>query len=144
MRRMATVIVLLLCMTATSNAAIKKPIYTRDFETATKIVGRYYGHTVRDWLYNCATSEGGHGYFVWFSHLAYPLYGYSTTPGGWMQFKYRTYHSNARWAFNDARHRGLRAARKANSYYEPLGQAIVAGAMYYYHGNPGTWTGGTC
>lgn len=120
-----------------------KTVYTGDFITATKIVGKYYGRRTRDWLVNCSSSEGGHGEFVWFGHLSYPRYGYSTTPGGWMQFMGSTFRHNMDWAFIDARHRGLRARAKARSYYEPLGQAIVAGAMYYYHGS-GPWTGVYC
>lgn len=130
--------------TSTAQAREKRAIYTGDFITATRIVGKFYGRSVENWLVNCSSSEGGHGGFVWYEHLSYPKYGYSTTPGGWMQFMGGTFYSNVRWAFQDARHRGLKAHPKARSYYEPLGQAIVAGVMYAYHGNPGTWTGGYC
>lgn len=132
-------------MMATSTASARqKQIYTRDFITATNIVGKYYGSNVRNWLVNCSSSEGGHGGFVWFGHLSYPKYGAQNTPGGNMQFMGSTFWNNVGWTFKDARHKGLRVHPRARSYYEPLGQAIVAGAMYYYHGNPGTWTGGNC
>jgi len=127
-----------------AQAASKKAVYTGDFITATTIVGRYYGNGVKNWLVNCSSSEGGHGKFVWFQHLPYPRYGYSNTPGGWMQFMQSTFNSNVRWAVKDARRRGLKLHPKAISYYEPLGQAVVAGVMYHYHGNPGTWTGIYC
>lgn len=124
-----------------------KAIYTHDFITATRIVGRYYGRDVESWLVNCSGSEGGHGDFVWRSHIPpvrYQSGAMEDKPGGWMQFFKSTWDSNARWAFIDARGRGLKVSFKARSYTEPLGQAIVAGVMYHYHGNPGTWTGYNC
>jgi hypothetical protein len=139
--------------TATAQARVYKAqvktskirkVYTGDWYIATRYVGRYYGRNVRDWLWNCSSSEGSHGGWVWFSNLKYPLYGLNRTPGGWMQFMRGTFNSNVEWAFRDARHRGLRVSLRAKNYFEPLGQAIVAGAMYYYHGNPGTWTGVRC
>lgn len=120
-----------------------KLVYTGDFITATNIVGKYYGGRVENWLVNCSISEGGHGKFVWFAHESKPRYGYSNTPGGWMQFMGSTFYHNITWALADAAQRGLRIHPRARNYYEPLGQAVVAGAMYYYHGS-GPWTGGYC
>lgn len=119
-------------------------VYTNDWITATRIVGKYYGSNVRNWLVNCSSSEGSHGRFVWYAHLPYPKFGYSHTPGGWMQFMGSTFRNNMGWTLANAKRRGLRIHPKARSYYEPLGQAVVAGVMYKYHGNPGTWTGGSC
>lgn len=145
MRKLLALTCLVAGLAGTSTAhASSKRVYTGDFLTATRIVGRYYGSNVRNWLVNCSASEGGHGGWVWFGHLSYPKYGYTTTPGGWMQFMGGTFYSNMSWAFRDAWHRGLHAHPRARSYYQPLGQAIVAGAMYAYHGNPGTWTGRYC
>lgn len=124
--------------------ARNKLVYTGDFITATNIVGKYYGGRVEKWLVDCSVSEGGHGSFVWFAHESKPRYGYSNTPGGWMQFMGSTFYDNVKWTLADAAQRGLKIHPKARSYYEPLGQAVVAGAMYYHHGNPGTWTGGYC
>lgn len=121
---------------------IAQVTYTHDFITATVIVGRFYGSNVKYWLQNCSSSEGGHGGWVWRDHIAPGKY--EDKPGGWMQFFKSTFDSNVSWAFQDARHRGLRVQPKARNYYEPLGQAIVAGAMYARHGNPGTWTGARC
>lgn len=138
-----TVVMLLLTPNGKSATTSKKVVYTHDFITATNIVGRYYGSNVRRWLINCSSSEGGHGGFVWYGHYDHPIYGYTTTPGGWMQFMGGTFYSNVDWAIRDARHRGLRISPKARSYYEPLGQAVTAGVMYYYHGS-GPWTGAYC
>lgn len=124
-------------------ASTAHQIYTRDFITATVLVGRYYGSNVRWWLVNCSNSEGGHGGWVWYGHHDHPIFG-NTTPGGWMQFMETTFYSNVDWAFADAHKRGMKIDPRARSYYEPLGQAVVAGAMYAYHGNPGTWTGAQC
>lgn len=141
----AILTVTMLLLTANGNSATyrSKRVYTHDFITATVIVGRYYGSNVKYWLQNCSSSEGGHGGFVWYGHYYYPIYGVNNTPGGWMQFMQSTFNSNARWAFRNARHRGLRIHPRARSYFEPLGQAVVAAAMYYYHGS-GSWTGARC
>lgn len=117
-------------------------IYTHDFLTATVIVGRYYGSNVRWWLVNCSNGEGGHGGFVWRDHIA-PRQG-EDKPGGWLQFFRSTFDSNVGWAWHDARSRGMHIDPRAKNYYEPLGQAVVAAAMYSAHGNPGTWTGYGC
>lgn len=119
-----------------------KVIYTRDFLTATHIVGNHYGRYVERWLVNCSKNEGGHGLWVWRDHIA-PRHK-EDKPGGWLQFFKSTFNSNVKWAFKDAKQRGLIVNVKARSYYEPLGQAIVAGAMYKKWGNPGTWTGFGC
>lgn len=145
LRKLIALSFIAVTMVATSSAQAKsKMVYTHDFITATHIVGKYYGRNVERWLIDCSSSEGGHGGFVWFEHLSYPKYGYSRTPGGNMQFMGGTFDSNVGWAFQDAWRRGLHVHPKARSYYEPLGQAIVAAAMYRYHGNPGTWTGARC
>lgn len=132
---------------ATSTAqASGKMIYTHDFLTATHIVGRYYGSSVENWLVSCSSSEGGHGLFVWRDHRAPVYYGngrYEDKPGGWMQFFGSTFYTNVKWTWQDAWHRGLHASPKARAYYEPLGQAIVAAAMYAHHGS-GPWTGARC
>lgn len=144
LRKLLTLSVTVILFCGATNTAQAKSIYTHDFITATHIVGKYYGRNVENWLVNCSSSEGGHGEFVWYGHLSYPKYGYDNTPGGNMQFMGSTFNHNVDWAFRDARQKGLKAHKKAKSYYEPLGQAIVAGAMFFYHGNPGTWTGARC
>lgn len=147
LRKLVVLTVMAVTMAGTSTAQARdKRVYTGDWMTATKIVGKYYGHNVERWLVNCSSSEGGHGLFVWRSHTRPAHYGngkYEDKPGGWMQFFSSTFYSNVSWTFKDAKHRGLRAHPKARSYYEPLGQAIVAGAMYFYRGS-GPWTGVYC
>lgn len=143
LRKLLVLTTIVLMVGTTTAQARSKRIYTGDFITATKIVGKYYGSNVQRWLVSCSSGEGGHGRFVWFGHHTYAIYGHNT-PGGWVQFMESTFDSNVSWAFKDAARRGLRVHSKARSYYEPLGQAIVAGAMYHYHGNPGTWTGKGC
>lgn len=128
---------------ASDSRTSKGLVYTHDFITATNIVGKYYGSNVERWLVSCSSGEGGHGGFVWFGHHTYAIYG-RHTPGGNMQFMESTWDSNSSWAFQDAAQRGLKIHPRAKSYYEPLGQAVVAAAIYKKRGNPGTWTGGGC
>jgi hypothetical protein len=125
-----------------ARARARLTVYTGDWITATRIVGRYYGARVSDWLVSCSASEGGHGRWVWHGHVA-PAAG-TEKPGGWMQYFESTWNTDARWTFRDAARRGLRVSRRACSYWEPLGQAVAAGAYYAAHGNTGKWTGGNC
>lgn len=110
---------------------------------STKYVGRYYGSGMTAWEQSCSSTEGDWGGFVWYDHDSVPRYGYSNTPGGWLQFKGGTFYGIIDKAIAEARRRGMRVPESARSYYSPLGQAI-AGAQMILDGRSGEWTGSGC
>lgn len=113
------------------------------WQGSTAYVGRYFGADIAAWELSCSSSEGGWGGFVWYNHESTPRYGYSDTPGGWMQFKGGTFYGIIDEAVANARSRGMTIPSSARSYYSPLGQAI-AGAQMIADGRRGEWTGDRC
>lgn len=110
---------------------------------STAYVGRFFGADVAAWELSCSSSEGGWGGFVWYDHESTPRYGYSNTPGGWMQFKGGTFYGIIDEAVANARSKGMTIPPSARSYYSPLGQA-VAGAQMIIDGRRGEWAGARC
>jgi hypothetical protein len=95
---------------------------TNDWQTAVALVQRIYPGT-SGWLLYISHREGGHGAFV-MNHQG-------SGAGGWMQFMSGTYYGYARAAYADVARRGFIVDRRTNSWYHPLGQAIVAGFMRF-------------
>lgn len=114
-----------------------------DWMTAVRLVQRFFPGS-EGWLDSCSSSEGGHGGFVWLGNLPYPRYGADDTPGGWMQYKWRTFWTDLRSALAHPALRGIRVPPSAISYSSPLGQAIAAGWAYFYSRPSGKWTGSGC
>lgn len=106
-------------------------------------VGRYFGSATAAWELSCSSTEGGWGGFQWFRGLSYPVYGYSNTPGGQMQFMGGTFDGIIDKAIVTARARGMTVPASARSLYSPLGQA-VAGAQMVIDGRTGEWSGSGC
>lgn len=96
--------------------------HSRDWRTSVDLVQRIYPGT-RDWLLYISRREGGWGHFK----MNYQGSG----AGGWMQFMHSTYTAYADDAFADARARGFVIDPRANSWYDPMGQAITAAYMRY-------------
>ena len=104
---------------------------------AVELVGRFYGPSLRAWLWSCSapTSEGGHGRWVPNSQ--------GSGAGGWLQFMSGTFYGVIDAAIADARQRGMRVPSSARSWYSPLGQALAGGEMLR-QGRRGEWTGYGC
>lgn len=109
---------------------------------STRYVDRYFPG-IGAWERSCSSTEGGWGGFHWFRNLSYPVYGYSNTPGGNLQFMGGTFDGIIDRAITDARARGMPVPTSARSFYSPLGQAI-AGAQMILDGRRGEWTGSGC
>lgn len=97
---------------------------TSDWVTAVKLVQRIYPGTA-GWLLFISRREGGHGGFV-MNHQG-------SGAGGWLQFMASTYYAYNTRAFADARSRGFIIDERANSWSDPLGQAITGAFMRYTH-----------
>lgn len=116
----------------------------RDWRSAVMYVQRWFPGTAQ-WLLDCSSSEGGHGAFVYFGHLSYPVHGPTHTPGGWMQYMSGTFYTDYNAAVAYLRTRGIRVPASTASWFSPFGQAIAAGwARYTGHTPRGKWTGANC
>lgn len=93
---------------------------TGDWGTAVSLVQRVYPGTDR-WLLSCSSGEGGHGGFV-MNHQG-------SGAGGPMQFLASTFYSFQAAAFADARAKGFVIDRVHQSWYDMMGQALVAAYM---------------
>lgn len=110
--------------------------YNRDFTQSTRFVDRLYpGKGYGAWAWNCASSEGGHGYFV--------MNRLGSGAGGWLQFMSGTFWSVIYDAVARARFQGVRIPSYALTWTSPIGQAI-AGAEMLMQDRRGEWDGATC
>lgn len=105
------------------------------FDRATDLVDRLYPG-VGTWADTCASSEGGHGGFVYNRQ--------GSGAAGWLQFMPSTFDSVIDAAIARARARGLRNLPPwVRSIKSPLGHAL-AGAEMIFRGRRGEWSGVTC
>jgi hypothetical protein len=145
--------------TALLNVAEKRLLYelpeTNDWVTAVQIAQRPYPNT--KWpLLALSDREGGWGPWVWYSgacgnppclwqgyHVGGDNVSGADTVGGWMQFRYSTFAPYWRQAQADLKRRGFLIPEigmppeggptKYAGWLSPLGQALTAGYMFYYH-----------
>lgn len=125
-----------------------------DWQTAVGIAQRVYPGT-SSWLLSCSGAEGGHGAWVWYGgrlwsgqHIGNDFLGMDTV-GGWMQFRFSTFHpyaygySGDEGAFANVRRRGFRIPvweGRYDAWLSPLGQALTAGYMRYFHRDGHHWS----
>lgn len=126
---------------------------THDWETAVRVVQRVYPGT-ESWLLSCSSAEGGHGKLVWYGgrawsgrHIGNDFLGMDTVLG-WMQYRWSTYRVYEPDAFATARRRGfvipkmvtpLGGDPKYAGWTNPLGQALTAGYMRFFHKDGHHW-----
>lgn len=124
---------------------------THDWKVSTSLADRVF-HGTKQWLLDCSSSEGSWGLFVWHGYPTgialttsnQSYYYKKNLPGGWMQFEPSTFNSylhNMLAAMHDY---GYTVDPVLLSFYEPLGQALVAGYMREYSIDRGQWSGNRC
>ena len=104
--------------------------YTGDWRTAVSLAQRPYPGTA-DWLLFISHREGGYGPFV-MNHQG-------SGAGGWMQFMAGTFYGYNDAAASDLRRRGFDIPSNVMVWTHPLGQALTAGYMRYYHKDGCHW-----